>query len=244
MKSQGNCSQLQREFGVYEDDNGVFRCTGRIANADLPLETKFPALLARDHHISTLLVRQAHERVHHNKVEATLAQLRTRYWIMRGRQFVKKILASCTVCRRYEGRGYRVPPQGDLPEFRLSQKPAFTYVGVDLMQDRCTLRNRIIRSCRKCMSSCLRAAQPEPFIWNLLQICQLTRLSVVYEDSQLEGAHQKSLLLTMRKHSSLQQRFCARCFRIPVLRDSLLVEGLRGDLMWTEHPGGVAFSKE
>ena len=44
---------------------------------------------------------------------------------------MKKILASCTVCRRYEGRGYRVPPQGDLPEFRLSQKPAFTYVGVD-----------------------------------------------------------------------------------------------------------------
>ena len=131
MKSQANYSQLEREFGVYEDDSGVLRCKGRIANADLPLETKFPALLPRDHHISTLLVRQAHERVHHNKVEATLAQLRTRYWIIRGRQFVKKILASCTVCRRYEGRGYRVPPQGDLPEFRLSQKPAFTYVGVD-----------------------------------------------------------------------------------------------------------------
>ena len=42
-----------------------------------------------------------------------------------------KILASCTVCHRCEGRSYRVPPQGDLPEFRLSQKPAFTYVGVD-----------------------------------------------------------------------------------------------------------------
>ena len=104
------------------------------------------------------------------------------------------------------------------------------------MQDRRTLRNRIIQSCRKCTSSCLRAAQPEPFIWNLLQICQPTRLSVVCEDSQLEGAHQKSLFLTMRKHSSLQQRFCVRCFRIPVLRDSLLVEGLRGDLMWKEHP--------
>ena len=195
------------------------------------------------HHISTLLVRQAHERVHHNEVEATLAQLRTRYWIIRGRQFVKKILASCTVCSRYEGRGYKVPPQGDLPEFRLSQKPAFTYVGVDYAGP-LYIKNRIIRSCRKCMSSCLRAAQPEPFVWNLLQICQLTRLSVVCEDSQPEGAHQKSLFLTMRKHSSLQQRFCARCFRIPVLRDSLPVEELRGDLTWTEHPGRVAFSKE
>lgn len=131
MKSQANYNQLESDLGLYEDDSGVLRCKGRIANADLQHETKFSALLPRDHHVSILIVRQAHERVHHNKVSATLAQLRTRFWIIRGRQFVKKTLASCTVCRRYEGRGYRVPPQADLPEFRLSQKPAFTYVGVD-----------------------------------------------------------------------------------------------------------------
>ena len=44
---------------------------------------------------------------------------------------MKKILASCTVRCRYEGHDYTVPPQGDLLEFRLSQKPAFTYFGVD-----------------------------------------------------------------------------------------------------------------
>ena len=44
---------------------------------------------------------------------------------------MKKITSRCTVvCRRYEGRGFKVPPQPDLPEFRLSQKPAFTYIGV------------------------------------------------------------------------------------------------------------------
>ena len=131
MKSQANYSQLKHEFGLNEDDSGVVRCKGRIANADLPHETKFSALLPRDHYIATLMVRQAHERVHHNKVAATLAQLRTRFWIIRGRQFVKKTFAACTVCSRYEGRGYRVPPQADLPEFRLSQEPAFTGVGVD-----------------------------------------------------------------------------------------------------------------
>ena len=69
--------------------------------------------------------------VHHNRVEATLAQLRTRLWIVKRQQFVKRTMASCTVCRRYERDSYRVPPQSDLPEFRLIQKPAFTYVGVD-----------------------------------------------------------------------------------------------------------------
>ena len=131
LKAQANYGHLEHEFGLYEDENEIVRCKGRIANADLPYETRFPALLPRDHYISTLLVRQAHERVHHSKVAATLAQLRMRFWIVRGRQLVKKITSRCTVCRRYEGRGFKVPPQPDLPEFRLSQKPAFTYVGVD-----------------------------------------------------------------------------------------------------------------
>ena len=131
LKSLTNYSHLEHEFGLYEDENGVVRCNWRIANADLPHETRFPSLLPRDHHISTLLVRQAHEKVHHSKVVATLSQLRSRFWIVKGRQLVKKINSRCTVCRRYEGRGYKVPPQNYLPGFRLSQKPAFTYVGVD-----------------------------------------------------------------------------------------------------------------
>ena len=106
--------------------SGVLRCKGRIANADLPYKTTFPALLPKDHYILTLLVRQAHERVHHNKVEATLAQLRTKFWIMKGRQFVKRTLANCAVCSGYEGRSYRVFPPSDLAEFRMSQKTAFT----------------------------------------------------------------------------------------------------------------------
>ena len=131
LRSLANHSQLERDFGLYEGSSEVLRCKGRIANADVPHETKFPALLPKNHYLSTLLVRDAHERVNHNRVEATLAQLRTRFWMVKGRQFVKRTLASCTVFRRYEGKGYRVPLQSDLPEFRLSHKPAFPYVGVD-----------------------------------------------------------------------------------------------------------------
>ena len=122
--------EVQSNFGLYEDSSGVLRCKGRIANADVSLETKVPALLLKNHYLSIMLV-DAHERVHHTRVEATVAQLRTIFWIGKGRQFVKRTLASCSVCRRYEGKSYSVPPQIDLPEFRLSQKPAFTYVGED-----------------------------------------------------------------------------------------------------------------
>ena len=189
LKAQANYGHLEHKFGLYEDENEIVRCQGRIANADLPYETRFPALLPRNHYISTLLVRQAHERVHHSKVAATLAQLRMRFWIVTKRQLVKKITSRCTVCRRYEGRGLKVPPQPDLPEFRLSQKPAFTYVGVDYVGP--------LHKGTKLFDN------KEGL--HLLQICQLMCLSVVCGDSQQEGACQKSLSQTMRKHLSLLQ---------------------------------------
>ena len=65
------------------------------------------------------LARQSHEKVHHNKVVATLSQLKSRFWIIKGRQLVK-IICKCRVCRRYEKRGYKVPPKNDL-----RQKPIF-----------------------------------------------------------------------------------------------------------------------
>ena len=89
---------------MYEDSSGVLRCKGRIANADVPHETKFPALLPKNHYLSTLLVRDAHERVNHNRVEATLAQLRTRFCIVKGRQFVKRTRLAVQFVADMKGR--------------------------------------------------------------------------------------------------------------------------------------------
>ena len=77
------------------------------------------------------LVRSSHKRVYHCKVSSTLAEVRTRFWIPSGRQVVKKVLSKCCACRRYEGASYRGPPKVNLPKCRLSQKPAFSHVGVD-----------------------------------------------------------------------------------------------------------------
>ena len=177
LKSQANSSKLERDFGLYRDICGVLRCEGRIANADLPHEKRFPALLPKNHYLSTLLVRDAHERVHHNRVEATIAQLTTSVWIVKGRQLVKRTLASCTVCRRYEGESYRVPPQSDLPEFTLAQKPAFTYVGVGYAG---LFYNKVSgsQSDRGSMFSCSPAVSREQYIWSLLPTCQLMCLFV------------------------------------------------------------------
>ena len=67
----------------------------------------------------------------HNGVAETLVQLRSKYWVVKGRQTVKKILSKCVVCKKLEGRPYGVPPTPQLPEFRLSDDFAFSSIGVD-----------------------------------------------------------------------------------------------------------------
>ncbi len=130
-KSQPNYQQLEHDLGLFEDEDGVLRCDGRIGNAEISEEAKFPALVPKDCVLVEQLVRSSHKKVYHCKVSSTLAELRTRYWVPSGRQVVKKILSKCCVCRRYEGASYRGPPKVSLPKCRLSQRPAFSYVGVD-----------------------------------------------------------------------------------------------------------------
>ena len=67
----------------------------------------------------------------HNGVSETLAELRSRYWIVHGRSFVKMILHRCVICRFFEGRAHYPPPPPPLPSFRVREAPAFTYTGVD-----------------------------------------------------------------------------------------------------------------
>ena len=100
-------------------------------NAPLPYETRFPILIPRDREIAKLLVLEAHQIVKHDGVKATLAQLRSQYWIVRGRQYVGKIIARCSTCARFKGRSYEPPRPPPWPKFRVSDDSAFTRIGID-----------------------------------------------------------------------------------------------------------------
>ena len=119
------------EFGVFSDPSGILRCGGRLGNAELSESQKHPVLLDASHHVTSLVIRACHERVHHNGVKETLTELRSRFWIVRGRQVVKKILHGCTICRRLQGKPYSSPTAPALPPFRITKEQPFTFTGVD-----------------------------------------------------------------------------------------------------------------
>ena len=98
---------------------------------DIPLATRHPILISKHHHFTVLVVRSAHERVKHNGVKETLSEIRARYWIVKGRHFVRLLLHKCVMCRKFDGVPHHVPPPPPLPDFRVNPEPPFTYTGVD-----------------------------------------------------------------------------------------------------------------
>ena len=122
----------KKQLMLFEDDSGILRCRGRIDNAvNLPYSTKHPILLPNNHPLTTLYIHQANARVLHNDMKETLTELRSRFWVIKGRSVVKRILHNCYTCRRYEGKPYTVPPPPPLPAFRVREAPPFSGTGVD-----------------------------------------------------------------------------------------------------------------
>ena len=48
LVSDKNFPQWKRQFDLFQDNHKIWRCGGRIQNADLPFTAKHPALLAKD----------------------------------------------------------------------------------------------------------------------------------------------------------------------------------------------------
>ena len=130
LKSRSDYQQLVSQLGIVERD-GVLKCKGRFSNAELEIEAREPMILPREHYLTELIIRDCHNRVHHCGLRATLAELRSRFWVPRGRQVVKRVVGSCVVCKKHNGKAYGAPAQADLPEFRVQQSPPFSKVGVD-----------------------------------------------------------------------------------------------------------------
>ena len=88
-------------------------------------------MLPRKHHVTLLIALKCHKIVKHNGVRETLTQLRSEFWITRGRQFIKSLLSKCSICKRITGKPYDSPCAPPLPPFRVSDDAAFSQIGID-----------------------------------------------------------------------------------------------------------------
>lgn len=122
-------SRLANLSPVLTDD--VILVGGRVHRAPIPFSAAHPMILPKDHPISELIVRYYHEILGHAGREHVLSAIRQRYWILRARTLVRRVLHKCVKCRRRHASTMQ-QIMGNLPKERLTPfQPPFTYTGTD-----------------------------------------------------------------------------------------------------------------
>ncbi|XP_042900642.1 uncharacterized protein [Parasteatoda tepidariorum] len=132
LLSQNTLSKHSRIFNLnckLNDDNLLF-LQGRLQFSSDDVKTKHPVLLPSNDKFVELVILDAHVKIGHLGVDSTLTHLREQYWIIKGKQFVKKVLRNCLICRRYKVKpGTQVV--APLPPDRIKEQPPFDISGVD-----------------------------------------------------------------------------------------------------------------
>lgn len=122
-------SSIYKLSPVLED--GILRVGGRLSRAAMPEESRHPIILAKDSHISNILLKHIHEEVGHGGRNYVLSRLRQKYWIPGATTAIRRLLTKCVVCRRLQAAP-GCQQMADLPVDRVCPEEApFTRVGVD-----------------------------------------------------------------------------------------------------------------
>ena len=128
-----NVPAYVKQFNLFMDEYGLLRCKSRLQKADTNAVKNTPILVPTHCRYAELIVRDSHEKVFHNGIAQTLCPSRMKYWIPRLRELVKKNVRRCVTCKRLEGKYYEPQPAPPLPDFRMSDNPPITNVGLDFI---------------------------------------------------------------------------------------------------------------
>lgn len=116
----------------FNNTSGLIVVGGRLRRSDLlDQEMAHPIVMDPKHPLSQLLIQYFDDELHHPGPERVFAEVRRKYWILRGREAIRHHQRRCTECKKWRGKP-EVPKMADLPPARLRLfQPAFYSTGVD-----------------------------------------------------------------------------------------------------------------
>ena len=144
-----NKSIAKNQLNPKIESDVLIRCYGRLNDADFPEENINPILLPTWEKIVELLIEDHHKKTFHAGVNHTLAQIRMKYWIPKGRAEVKRVLRKCNICQKYQGP-FKIPSMSPWPSHKVIRSLPFHYNGLDYFG---STIHKVWKSCRqkKCM---------------------------------------------------------------------------------------------
>ena len=130
--NSGKFGKNKNSLKLFYDDENILRLNTRISNFEnFNYDKKYPILLRSDSYFSKLVILKTHEDHLYCGVNSTLAFISSNYWIICGRQTIKKILKTCVICKIVQGKTVIPPETAKLPYFRVACDHSFENVGID-----------------------------------------------------------------------------------------------------------------
>ncbi|KAL3976302.1 alcohol-forming fatty acyl-CoA reductase [Sarotherodon galilaeus] len=113
-------------------NSGLIHVGGRLRQSpDLELNVIHPIVLDPAHPVTKLIIQDYDDKLHHAGSERLFAELRWKFWILRGREAVRRHQYSCAACQKWRAQPI-IPKMSDLPAASLRLfKPPFYSTGID-----------------------------------------------------------------------------------------------------------------
>lgn len=119
-----------KDMELKMQSDGLLHVKTKILSEEFECNFREPIVLPPCTLVESMVVEQ-HEKMHHAGVTTVLSEMREKFWIIRGRRLVKKIVRNCVKCRRIKAKPVQTPAIG-LPNNRVNMGKAFQVTGVDL----------------------------------------------------------------------------------------------------------------
>ena len=126
----GNRPPGVQPLHLYLDGHDIIRSGGRMHNADMLVNARFPMLLDKNSPLIEHRIMDAHISANHAGLELTKTRLRCNYWIPNITAKVKSTIKECVQCKKATGPPFRKPCAPPLSELRVSFR-GYEVVGID-----------------------------------------------------------------------------------------------------------------
>lgn len=125
-------SRLIKLAPEYDKEQDLIRVGGRLRRCHgLSDAVLHPIVLSQDHPVVKLLIKHYDDQLHHPGAGRVYAELRRKFWILRGREAIKRHQHHCLDCNKWRGKP-KIPRMSDLPTSSLRLcRPPFYSTGVD-----------------------------------------------------------------------------------------------------------------
>lgn len=179
------------------DTQGIIRVGGRLSNAELSYDEKFPTIIPPHSAFCRLIIKQAHCETFHGGVQQILHYVRVKYWIVGMRRAATRAVKSCNICRRYRKKPLK-QLMGNLPKERVTASRPFANCGVDYFgpinvkrfSGRCKSIDKGYGAVFVCLATrmvhveCVSDLTTQRFLWALQRLAAIYRMpSKMFSDN-------------------------------------------------------------